>query len=114
MENFIYNDKFYSDLGDLCDDIFETGKEISELPDDWAITCLETNIEPIVKFSLDWIFDRIDEDRFPENESDDRTVTKVQKILSEYINFEKINELMPKLYYEGNKKFNITKKHLLD
>lgn len=110
MENFFYDDKFYPDLGDLCDDLDLDEEKIAALPDDWQIKVFETSLEPIVVLSADWILDRIDGERFSENDESD----KVYKLLQQ-IDFKLVNEKMPKLYYcEYRKSFAIKKTDLIE
>jgi spore cortex formation protein SpoVR/YcgB (stage V sporulation) len=110
MENFFYNDEFYSDIGDLCSALDLDEETIKSLPDNYAIEAFESMLEPVVSLSADWIFNRINEERYTEdgNESE-----KVYKIL-EIIDYATINAQMPKLYYPTRKKFIITKADLLD
>jgi hypothetical protein len=111
MENFFYSNKYYSDLDELLDDLDLSEDGISELPDDYLLDCRRANLEPIITLSVDWIGDRIDEERFSEDADE---VEEIQKILSSNIDFEKINSLMPKLYYESREKFKITKADLIE
>ena len=111
MENFFYDDKFYTDLGHLIDDIDLSEEDIINLPDDYSLDCKEATLELIITLSVDWIFDRMDQDRFSE---DGNEREKLEKVLSENIDFEKINSLIPKLYYESRIKFKITKADILE
>ncbi len=52
MENFFYDDKFYSELSDLIDDITMEGK-VDELEEDWAVTCYESKLEPLILLDKD-------------------------------------------------------------
>ena len=112
MENFFYSDKFYSDLGELMDDLdLYEDEDVSKLPDDYSLDCKYSELEPIVTLSADWIGERIDEERFTE---DGDEIEKIEKILSANIDFEKVNSLMPKLYYESIEKFKITKADMVE
>lgn len=108
MENFFYEDTFYSELSDLADDF-----EIDFLPDDWQIKCFESKLEPIVVLNKAWISEIIyntEEERFPEDY--DSIEKRFSKAL-DAIDFTKANELMPKLYYPSGKSFIITKADIL-
>lgn len=114
MENFFYNDNFYSDMESFIHENFEDESEIAELDDDKLFLCKGSKLEPILKLSAEWIAERIDDDRFSENNSDGE-IQEISEILEKNIDYEKINSLMPKLYYENYKdKFTITKQDLLD
>lgn len=113
-ENFFKYDKFYSDFDDLLSELeIDELEDAKNLPDDYSIECHESRKEPIVRLDAAWILERIDEERFPE-EDNDRTSSKIAKILKEHIDFDKINSLMPELYYEDRKKFVITKQDIIN
>jgi len=114
MENFFYNDNFYSDMESFIHENFDDESEIAELDDDKLFLCKGSKLEPILKLSAEWIAERIDDERFSENNNDNE-VEKIMKVLSGNIDFDKINALLPELYYENYKdKFTITKQDLLD
>lgn len=112
MENFFLDDKFCSDLGDLCHHLDLDDDAIAALPDDWFVEVVESSLEPVVKLSADWIVNKVNDDRWTE---DGNEVGKVYKAL-ELIDFDKVNAAMPTLYYESRplKKFKIKKADLLD
>lgn len=114
MENFFYNDNFYSDMESFIHENFDDESEIAELDDDKEFLCKGSTLETILELSAEWITNRIDEDRFSENNSDDEC-EKITKALNNNIDYEKINSLMPKLYYENYRdRFTITKQDLLN
>ena len=112
MENFFFNGRFISDMDDLllCLDLDE--ETIPYLPEDYSIECFDTELEPIQTLSAEFIAENISEERFSENNYDGE-YSNVVKLLNENIDFDKINSLLPKLYYETNRKFTITKADLL-
>jgi len=113
MENFFYKDDFYTDLESFIHENFEDESEIHELEEDKLFLCRSGKLEPIIELSVEWIINRIDDERFSENNSDSE-LDKIAKALTG-LDYEKINELMPKLFYENYKeKFTITKQDLLD
>lgn len=114
MENFFYNNDYYTDLEDFIEKVFDDEDEIAELDDDKLFLCKGSKLEPILKLSAEWIAERIDDERFSENNNENE-VEKIMKVLSVNIDFDKINALLPELYYENYKdKFTITKQDLLD
>ena len=113
MENFFYNDTFYSELSEYCDYNDLDKEEIESYPDDFKLEVECSELAPIVKIDAEWITERIDEERFSEERCDDE-VSKIMKILNENIDFEKINLLIPQLYYGNRKKHYFTKADLLE
>jgi len=109
IEVFVYNDKFYYEIGDLLDDYdIENPQDIE---DDMSFTIYPCQLEPLVTLSADWIMDRIDEERFSE-EGDESE--KVADTLLKYIDFEKVNSMMPKMYYPIGPKYILTKKDIIE
>ena len=115
MENFFEDGNFYTDIADFIYKVFDGEEEqVRELEEDAVFECKGSKLEPIIDFSSQWITDRIDDDRFSENNSGTEN-EKITKVLDENIDFKKITNLLPKLYYENYKdKFTITKQDLLD
>ena len=115
IENFFEDGEFYTDLEDFIYKVFDGEEEqVKELEDDTIFNCKGSELEPIIDFSSQWVTDRIDDDRFSENNID-AEYEKITKILDDSIDFQKIINLLPKLYYENyNDKFTITKQDLLD
>lgn len=112
MENFFFNDEFMSDIDSLLHQIGIDEDDVSSLPDDWSKECFESEERPIVKLSADYILRMIDEGNFSENGYDDESA-KIAAILNENIDWKKINELIPTLFYPTRNKFYITKADLM-
>lgn len=113
MENFFYEDNFYTELCELCEYQDWDKEYIQTLPEDYTIEVMLTDAEPIFKLDAEWITERIDEERFSENNCDDE-YSRITKILNENIDFEKINALIPQLYYGNRAIYHFTKQDLLD
>lgn len=111
MENFFYDNEYCDSIEDLIYKIVDDADEIYELDDDFEIKCYEAKAEKMEEFDEYWILERMEEDRFPE---DDRLVDKLLKLFKDNINFDKINEAMPEVWYETGKSFFITKQDLID
>lgn len=113
MENIIYEDKFYGELSDLIEDILydEDIEEVLELPDDFTIEVFQCELEPMFKIDLNWFLNRLDEDRFPED--NERIDDEMCRAIENNCNFAKMNEEMPKLYYP-KEKVTLTKQDLLN
>lgn len=93
---YLYNDEFYDEIEDIIDALEEPIEEYKN-----GITIEECREEPICKINAQWIVERIDEERFPENNDD--TYEKVEDVLNKYIDFAKVNEMLPKLWYGTGK-----------
>jgi len=113
MENILFNDQFYSDLNDVCEYNEWDKDKIESFSDDFTIEVYECTLEPIEQISSEWIVEKIDEERFSELKCDEEK-TAICKILDEHIDFDKINWLIPKLYYPKGKKTIVTKQQLLE
>ena len=110
-ETFYYNDKHYSELCALMEDLDITEENLAELEEDWTLKVEETDLEPMFTLDADWICERLDEERMSE---DGDEADSINELLKTHIDFTKINELMPKLYYPNNTFFTITKKDLIE
>jgi hypothetical protein len=114
MENFFYEGDFCVDIDDL---LFHTGIEeddINDLKDDWQIRVELSDLEPIFNidaYNLCQLLVDANEDRLFEDFDEE---ARVLKALKETIDFEKLKEALPKLYYPNNKFETITKKDLID
>ncbi len=112
MENFFYSDEYYSELGDLMEDLDIDEDNVNELPDDYALECRGSDLEPIFQLSAEWITERVNEERWPEDM--DSICDQAYKAVNDNIDFAKVNSLIPKLYYPSRRKFTITKKDLIE
>ena len=110
MENFFYFQNFYSDLSDLCNFMEWDKEELESFEDDFKIEINTSRLEPIIDLSASWIIEHIDDERFTEEGNE---VGKLVVVLNENIDFEKVNSLMPKIYYETRNKITVTKDELL-
>jgi len=95
---YIYKERFYSQL-EYIREALEQG-ETAEVE-----LC---TLEFIVVINGDYIVDRIDEERFSE-EFDIEEREEIAKILNDNIDWDKINLLLPKIYYPNGKKITIIK-----
>lgn len=114
-EYFFVDERFYTDVFDLVEDIkyWEDIDDISELPDEYKIEVTGSKLEPMFVFDLQHVLDTLSEDRMPfESE---RTENELIKVLKDNINFDAINENMPKLYYEDrSNRCYITKQDIIN
>lgn len=118
MENFFYDDRFCTDIDDLMCELDIDEETLSDLKDDWEITCEETTLEKIFvikkEFATDAILTQTDtwEDRFPEDS--DSLFKEIKTAIDNAIDIEKLNEALPSLYYPNGKKFKIKKSDLVE
>ena len=85
-------------------------ESIESMPDFYK--CKKAQLEPLVVIDAEWILERIDEERFSEN-NNEKEYDKIKEALS-IIDFSKVNEKIPKLWYESYEKFEITKADLYE
>lgn len=102
---FIYNDEFFDEIEDLVDSLNLTEESIEDYKN--GITVEECQLEPICKINAEWMLERIDEERFPEDQFDEIS-EKVEDVLNKYIDFAKVNEMLPKLWYGTGKLYKIS------
>lgn len=111
MENFFYDERFCSDISDLMDALDIDEDKVDELEEDWTCKVELTSLEPAFFIDADWICERLDDDRLDE---DGDISDKVHQLVKDNVDFTKLNELMPKLYYPTSKFATITKTDLVE
>jgi DNA-directed RNA polymerase specialized sigma subunit len=114
MEHFFYEDTFCSDLEDLAR-IFDIDEDnVNELKDDWQVKVELSDLEPIFKIDAETLCQLLadaHEDRLSEDSNEE---AKVLKALKEVIDFDKLKNALPKLYYPNNKFETIKKSDLVE
>lgn len=117
MEDFFVDDEFYSDLGEWLQDRYDD-EEVRQLPEDYSFEVRPGKLEKIFNIKIDDVVDFITthtdrwEDRFPEFA--DSTFDKIKKAIIGSVDIDKMNELLPSLYYPTTEKAIVTKKDLVD
>ncbi len=116
--NFFIEEKFYSGIDVLIDDIlYDEDCEIEDLDENYEIEIGLTDLEPIFKLEMDFVVSTIMQntdrwaERFPE--SDDDLDKEIEEAIKASIDIDKLNSLLPKLYYPNGKYKKLTKKDLL-
>ena len=110
--NFMYaiDDRFFSEVQDIAEHL--EYDFLVEQTDDFTVEAYECDLELIGFLSGESIAERVfDEDRFSENMDEDQE--RIAKILDANIDFEKINSLLPKLWYPSDRKVIFTKAELI-
>ena len=105
---YAIDDNFFDKPQDIAENIGY--EELMKQTDDFTIEAYECDLESIIRFDGDYIAECIDDERKSE---DGDEIEIVAKILNENIDFDKINALMPKLWYPSNRKVVFTKEELL-
>ena len=115
MEHFFYEDDFCSDLKDIAYILdIDSINDAYELKDDWQVKVELSNLEPIFDVNADDLLDMLayrNEDRLTE---DFREGEDALKALKECIDFDKLKDILPKLYYPNHKFDIITKQDLIN
>ena len=112
MENFFIEDEFFSTLDDLIDYI---GLDVEELDDNWTTKVKLSELEPMFELDIEFIVNAINdnfEDRFPEDS--DNAFKKIEEAIIGSVDLEKLNKMIPSLYYPNCDYRIITKQDLLD
>lgn len=102
-----YNYNHYTDIQALAEELSDDGS-LNEIENDIEVE--ETNLEPMFQFDANSITDNLDEERMSE---DGDEVDEIRELIKKHVDFTKVNELMPKLWYPNGKKYKITKQQLL-
>ena len=116
---FFVDDKFFAEVEDYLLETEWTDDEIRNLPDDWSIEIGLASKEPVCKLDIDkfineYIVDQLCEETLPEDPDD--TIKQIEKCVKENIDFTKLNESLPRLWYlnERAKDGVLTKKDLME
>jgi hypothetical protein len=114
MQNFFYEDTFCSDLEDLAR-LFDIDEDnVNDLKDDWQQKVELSELEPIFKIDADNLC-QVLADAYEHRLSDEfNEEAKVLKALKESIDFDKLNTLLPKLYYPSNQFEIVTKEDFVE
>ena len=113
LENIFYNEKYYSELSEICEDNDWEKQDVENLKDDYSMEVFIAKQEPLTQLDANFIIERICEERFSENNVENEVDT-IKKLLNENMDFEKINNEMPKLWYETRTRVHVTKQMLLE
>ena len=104
-----YNENFYHELSDLVADI-----DLDMLKVGDTITVEDCDLEPIGKLSVDLLTELL-MDKWEDRQSEDRLeYDKVEKVIKENIDFDKINALLPELWYPNGKEITFTYEQLME
>ncbi len=115
IQDFFYGDDYYcNDLRDLTDDLGIYKENVNSLKDDWSLKIEFAVEEPIFKINAEYLCqlladankDRIT-DFFKEKES-------VLKALEECVDFDKLNNTLPKYVYPNGNVQIITKNDIIN
>ena len=113
MEHFFDDDNFLLDIGDLAERYDIDEDNVNELKDDWQVKVELSDLEPIFEVTAESLCKMLadcNEDRLSEDFDEEQ---KVMRALKESIDFDKLKELLPKLYYPNGKFETITKSDMV-
>jgi hypothetical protein len=113
MENFFTGETFCTDLESLMYLLDIDEDKINSLPDDWTYKVEEADLEPMYKLDADSISDLLCSAHNDRYDEDGTQYDKVTKALQETVDFEKLNSMIPKLWYPNSKFITITKQDLI-
>lgn len=114
MENFFYNDEYYRNVYHLAKSLNINKSNVNDLDVYWSIEVELADLEPIFNVDADSLCQLLadaNEDRLSEDYVEE---LRVLIALQESIDFEKLRELLPKLYYPNGKYGYITKDDLVN
>lgn len=114
MENFFYEDTFCSDLEDFANLFGIDEDNVNELKDDWQVKVELSDLEPIFNICAENLCQLLADANEERLSYDFDEEEKILQALKETINFEKLNDALPKLYYPNNKFQTITKADLAE
>lgn len=115
MEHFFYDEVFCSDLEDLANTFDIDENNVNELKDDWCVRVELSSLEPIFDINAENLCELLadaNEDRLSLDDFEEES--KILKALRECIDFDKLQEALPKYYYPNNKFETITKADLVE
>ena len=114
MENFFYEEHFCSDIKDLLGVLDIDEEDIVDLPERWRVGVELSNLEPIFSVDADTIcqlFADANEDRLSEEFGEEEEYIDAFR---DSIDFGKLHELLPKLYYPNGSFIIVNKLDLAD
>lgn len=118
MENFFYEEEFCSDLGELIDYIGYEEEDIIEFDNDWYLEIYPSKLEKVFVATDKWLVDAVlratdyFDDRFPEDSED--IMERIGDAIKKVVDIDRLNSLLPELYYPIGHKAKVTKQDLLD
>lgn len=114
MKPFFIEDEFYTDIESYLIAKDLELEDIQKLPDDYKLAISDCDLEPMFQLNASTLSEILCgnyEERFSEDSPEADTI---EKALSECIDFEKLNALIPQLWYINGKEAELTKQELLD
>lgn len=118
MEPFFIDENYYMEVEDYLIDHELEREDVEKLPDDFQVKINEAELQPIFVLKEDWLIDAIldhtdsFDERFPEDS--DKVFEDIKKAIRQSIDVNKLNQLLPKLWYPNGKHSVLTKQDLLD
>lgn len=118
MENeslrYLTDNDFYYDLITMVDCEIDDTQSISNLPSDFVIEYFECRLEPFATLDAEILADMIVDYNEDRREEDGDEYEKVKNAISECVDFEKLNSMMPKLYYPFGEQKTLNKEQIIE
>jgi hypothetical protein len=124
MTGFFIEDEFHEDIDSLVHSMGLDEEEFFELDPDWKVEAVEAKLEKIFVIEKEELVRAIsqkieqlhsDSERYPDSELGYfETVKSIKNAVTQSIDVDKLNSLLPELWYPTNKKFVITKADLAE
>lgn len=106
---YAIDDNFFDEIQDIAEHF---GYEfLIQQPVDFTMEAYECDLEFIIQLDGESISECIDDERLSEDGDEKEDVAKM---LDANIDFDKINALMPKLWYPSNRKIVLTRDELIN
>ncbi len=112
MENFFNGERFCTDLGDLMDDL-DIGEDVN-LPDDWTHKVEEAELQPMFQLDSEGLSDLLYNNNDERYDEDATQFDDVTKALKQSVDFDKLNSMIPKLWYPNGKFITVTKMDIVE
>jgi hypothetical protein len=124
MTAFFIEDEFHEDIDSLVHSMGLDEEEFFELDPDWKVEAVEAKLEKIFVLEKEELVRAIsqkieqlhsDSERYPDSELGYvETVKSIKNAVTQSIDVDKLNSLLPELWYPTNKKIVITKADLAE
>lgn len=109
-EGLVIDNEYYDDITHYAESMGEDF--INSLPDGTVAIAHVCETRLLQVFTPEWITERIDDDRFSENNME-QEYEKVCEALRQSVDWDKLHSLMPEINYETKEKYSISKSDLL-
>ena len=124
MTAFFIEDEFHEDIDSLVHSMGLDEEEFFDLDPDWEVEAIEASLEKIFVLEKEELVSIVsqkieelhsDSERYPDSECDFVDTQKaIKNAIAQSIDIDKLNSLLPELWYPTNKKIVIKKADLAE